>query len=108
MDGFRVGAAKHLLEAAHLRDEPQVDPDKAPVSGLLSPPPGPPVSCFPPSSSQDQGPADFSAVNIVTWTNVMVLRCKLTCQSPRFNGAAIKKDAAVAAAASSSPEPDGV
>uniref|UniRef100_A0A8C3GC05 Solute carrier family 3 member 1 n=1 Tax=Cyclopterus lumpus TaxID=8103 RepID=A0A8C3GC05_CYCLU len=32
VDGFRMGAVKHLLEAAHLRDEPQVDPNKAPVS----------------------------------------------------------------------------
>ncbi|XP_075902332.1 amino acid transporter heavy chain SLC3A1 [Nelusetta ayraudi] len=32
VDGFRVGAAKHLLEAAHLRDEPQVDPGRAPES----------------------------------------------------------------------------
>ncbi|XP_034407625.1 neutral and basic amino acid transport protein rBAT [Cyclopterus lumpus] len=32
VDGFRMGAVKHLLEAAHLRDEPQVDPNKAPES----------------------------------------------------------------------------
>lgn len=32
VDGFRVGAVNRLLEAAHLRDEPQVDPKKAPVS----------------------------------------------------------------------------
>lgn len=32
VDGFRVGSVKYLLEAAHLRDEPQVDPDKAAVS----------------------------------------------------------------------------
>ncbi|XP_056291511.1 neutral and basic amino acid transport protein rBAT isoform X2 [Pseudoliparis swirei] len=30
VDGFRMGSVKHLLEAAHLRDEPQVDPNKAP------------------------------------------------------------------------------
>lgn len=27
-----MDAVKHLLEAAHLRDEPQVDPNKPPVS----------------------------------------------------------------------------
>ncbi|XP_075931876.1 amino acid transporter heavy chain SLC3A1 [Anarhichas minor] len=32
VDGFRMGAVKHLMEAAHLRDEPQVDPNKAPES----------------------------------------------------------------------------
>uniref|UniRef100_A0AAQ4PUB8 Amino acid transporter heavy chain SLC3A1 n=1 Tax=Gasterosteus aculeatus aculeatus TaxID=481459 RepID=A0AAQ4PUB8_GASAC len=32
VDGFRVGAVNRLLEAAHLRDEPQVDPKKAPES----------------------------------------------------------------------------
>ncbi|XP_037128635.1 neutral and basic amino acid transport protein rBAT [Syngnathus acus] len=32
VDGFRMDAVKHLLEAAHLRDEPQVDPDKPPES----------------------------------------------------------------------------
>lgn len=32
VDGFRVGAAKYILEAAHLRDDPQVDPNKPPVS----------------------------------------------------------------------------
>ncbi|XP_068565514.1 amino acid transporter heavy chain SLC3A1 isoform X2 [Cebidichthys violaceus] len=32
VDGFRMGAVKRLLEAAHLRDEPQVDPNKAPES----------------------------------------------------------------------------
>ncbi|XP_068597644.1 amino acid transporter heavy chain SLC3A1 [Brachionichthys hirsutus] len=32
VDGFRVDAVKHLLEAAHLRDEPQVDPEKPPES----------------------------------------------------------------------------
>lgn len=32
VDGFRMDAVKHMLEAAHLRDEPQVDPDKPPVS----------------------------------------------------------------------------
>ncbi|TNN64300.1 Neutral and basic amino acid transport protein rBAT [Liparis tanakae] len=30
VDGFRMGSVKHLLEAAHLRDEPQVDPNQAP------------------------------------------------------------------------------
>ncbi|XP_043991512.1 neutral and basic amino acid transport protein rBAT [Gambusia affinis] len=30
VDGFRMDAVKHMLEAAHLRDEPQVDPDKPP------------------------------------------------------------------------------
>ncbi|XP_051936591.1 neutral and basic amino acid transport protein rBAT [Hippocampus zosterae] len=30
VDGFRLGAVKHLLEAAHLRDEPQVDPNMPP------------------------------------------------------------------------------
>lgn len=34
MDGFRVGAVKRILEATHLRDEPQVDPKKPPVSCL--------------------------------------------------------------------------
>ncbi|KAM7408431.1 hypothetical protein PAMA_002248 [Pampus argenteus] len=28
VDGFRMDAVKHLLEASHLRDEPQVDPNK--------------------------------------------------------------------------------
>ncbi|XP_059215022.1 neutral and basic amino acid transport protein rBAT [Centropristis striata] len=32
VDGFRMDAVKHLLEATHLRDEPQVDPKKAPES----------------------------------------------------------------------------
>ncbi|CAM9108832.1 unnamed protein product [Lampetra planeri] len=32
VDGFRMAAVKHLLEAAHLRDEPQVDPNKPPES----------------------------------------------------------------------------
>ncbi|XP_061692587.1 amino acid transporter heavy chain SLC3A1 [Syngnathoides biaculeatus] len=32
VDGFRMDSVKHLLEAAHLRDEPQVDPDKPPES----------------------------------------------------------------------------
>lgn len=32
VDGFRMDAVKHLLEATHLRDEPQVDPNKPPVS----------------------------------------------------------------------------
>lgn len=32
VDGFRMDAVKHILEAAHLRDEPQVDPNKPPVS----------------------------------------------------------------------------
>ncbi|XP_019715696.1 neutral and basic amino acid transport protein rBAT [Hippocampus comes] len=32
VDGFRMGAVKHLLEAAHLRDEPQVDPNMPPES----------------------------------------------------------------------------
>lgn len=27
-----MDAVKHILEAAHLRDEPQVDPNKPPVS----------------------------------------------------------------------------
>ncbi|XP_017287302.1 neutral and basic amino acid transport protein rBAT [Kryptolebias marmoratus] len=30
VDGFRMDAVKHMLEATHLRDEPQVDPDKPP------------------------------------------------------------------------------
>ncbi|KAM8860298.1 amino acid transporter heavy chain SLC3A1 isoform 1-T1 [Spinachia spinachia] len=32
VDGFRMGAVNRLLEATHLRDEPQVDPKKAPES----------------------------------------------------------------------------
>uniref|UniRef100_A0A667XQF6 Amino acid transporter heavy chain SLC3A1 n=2 Tax=Myripristis murdjan TaxID=586833 RepID=A0A667XQF6_9TELE len=32
VDGFRMDAVKHLLEATHLRDEPQVDPNKPPDS----------------------------------------------------------------------------
>lgn len=32
VDGFRMDAVKHVLEADHLRDEPQVDPNKPPVS----------------------------------------------------------------------------
>ncbi|KAJ8359692.1 hypothetical protein SKAU_G00162170 [Synaphobranchus kaupii] len=32
VDGFRMDAVKHLLEAKHLRDEPQVDPNKPPES----------------------------------------------------------------------------
>nr|XP_019945014.1 PREDICTED: neutral and basic amino acid transport protein rBAT [Paralichthys olivaceus] len=32
VDGFRMDAVKHILEAAHLRDEPQVDPEKPPES----------------------------------------------------------------------------
>ncbi|XP_077351209.1 amino acid transporter heavy chain SLC3A1 [Festucalex cinctus] len=32
VDGFRMDAVKYLLEAAHLRDEPQVDPNKPPES----------------------------------------------------------------------------
>lgn len=32
VDGFRMDAVKHILEAEHLRDEPQVDPNKPPVS----------------------------------------------------------------------------
>ncbi|XP_003963932.3 neutral and basic amino acid transport protein rBAT [Takifugu rubripes] len=28
VDGFRIGSAKYALEASHLRDEPQVDPNK--------------------------------------------------------------------------------
>lgn len=32
VDGFRMDAVKHIFEAAHLRDEPQVDPDKPPES----------------------------------------------------------------------------
>lgn len=35
MDGFRLGAVKRILEAEHLRDEPQVDPKKPPVSRLF-------------------------------------------------------------------------
>uniref|UniRef100_A0A8C1VJ08 Amino acid transporter heavy chain SLC3A1 n=1 Tax=Cyprinus carpio TaxID=7962 RepID=A0A8C1VJ08_CYPCA len=30
VDGFRMDAVKHMLEAAHLRNEPQVDPDQDP------------------------------------------------------------------------------
>ncbi|MEQ2271668.1 Neutral and basic amino acid transport protein rBAT, partial [Xenotaenia resolanae] len=30
VDGFRMDAVKHMLEATHLRDEPQVDPDMPP------------------------------------------------------------------------------
>lgn len=30
VDGFRMDAVKHILEAQHLRDEPQVDPNKPP------------------------------------------------------------------------------
>ncbi|XP_065815616.1 amino acid transporter heavy chain SLC3A1 isoform X2 [Labrus bergylta] len=30
VDGFRMDAVKHILEAAHFRDEPQVDPKKPP------------------------------------------------------------------------------
>uniref|UniRef100_A0A1A8IX68 Amino acid transporter heavy chain SLC3A1 n=1 Tax=Nothobranchius kuhntae TaxID=321403 RepID=A0A1A8IX68_NOTKU len=30
VDGFRMDAVKHILEASHLRDEPQVDPNKPP------------------------------------------------------------------------------
>ncbi|KAG8000243.1 Neutral and basic amino acid transport protein rBAT [Nibea albiflora] len=32
VDGFRMDAVKHILEATHLRDEPQVDPNKPPES----------------------------------------------------------------------------
>lgn len=32
VDGFRIGSVKYILEAAHLRDEPQVDPNKPAVS----------------------------------------------------------------------------
>ncbi|XP_068423885.1 amino acid transporter heavy chain SLC3A1 [Clinocottus analis] len=32
VDGFRMGGVKYLLEATHLRNEPQVDPNKAPES----------------------------------------------------------------------------
>ncbi|KAM4592195.1 amino acid transporter heavy chain SLC3A1 [Odontesthes bonariensis] len=32
VDGFRMDAVKHILEAEHLRDEPQVDPNKPPES----------------------------------------------------------------------------
>ncbi|XP_056148056.1 neutral and basic amino acid transport protein rBAT [Lampris incognitus] len=32
VDGFRMDAVKHLFEAAHLRDEPQVDPHQPPES----------------------------------------------------------------------------
>uniref|UniRef100_A0A8D3BKW1 Amino acid transporter heavy chain SLC3A1 n=1 Tax=Scophthalmus maximus TaxID=52904 RepID=A0A8D3BKW1_SCOMX len=31
VDGFRMDSVKFILEAAHLRDEPQVDPNKSPV-----------------------------------------------------------------------------
>lgn len=31
VDGFRIGSVKYMLEAAHLRDEPQVDPTKPAV-----------------------------------------------------------------------------
>lgn len=30
VDGFRMDAVKHMLEAEHLRDEPQVDPNRPP------------------------------------------------------------------------------
>ncbi|XP_051506922.1 neutral and basic amino acid transport protein rBAT-like isoform X2 [Myxocyprinus asiaticus] len=30
VDGFRMNAVKHMLEATHLRNEPQVDPDQDP------------------------------------------------------------------------------
>lgn len=30
VDGFRMDAVKHMLEAPHMRDEPQVDPNKPP------------------------------------------------------------------------------
>ncbi|XP_077470204.1 amino acid transporter heavy chain SLC3A1 [Stigmatopora argus] len=30
VDGFRMDSVRHLLESTHLRDEPQVDPDKPP------------------------------------------------------------------------------
>lgn len=30
VDGFRMDAVKHIFEAAHLRDEPQVDPNRPP------------------------------------------------------------------------------
>lgn len=36
VDGFRMDAVKHILEAKHLRDEPQVDPQQDPVSLLIS------------------------------------------------------------------------
>lgn len=32
VDGFRIGSVKYLLEASHLRDEPQVDPNQPGVS----------------------------------------------------------------------------
>ncbi|XP_035256392.1 neutral and basic amino acid transport protein rBAT [Anguilla anguilla] len=32
VDGFRMDAVKHMLEAKHLRDEPQVDPSQPPES----------------------------------------------------------------------------
>ncbi|KAJ8418460.1 hypothetical protein AAFF_G00141690 [Aldrovandia affinis] len=32
VDGFRMDAVKHILEAQHLRDEPQVDPNQPPES----------------------------------------------------------------------------
>lgn len=35
VDGFRVGGVKHILEATHLRNEPQVDPNKTPVCFLF-------------------------------------------------------------------------
>ncbi|XP_026212273.1 neutral and basic amino acid transport protein rBAT [Anabas testudineus] len=34
VDGFRMDAVKHMLEAAHLRDEPQVDPNQPPESAM--------------------------------------------------------------------------
>lgn len=35
VDGFRMDAVKHIFEAEHLRDEPQVDPNKPPVGELV-------------------------------------------------------------------------
>nr|XP_055026995.1 neutral and basic amino acid transport protein rBAT [Misgurnus anguillicaudatus] len=32
VDGFRMDAVKHMLEAKHLRNEPQVDPDQDPAT----------------------------------------------------------------------------
>lgn len=32
VDGFRMDAIKHMLEATHLRNEPQVDPNQPSVS----------------------------------------------------------------------------
>ena len=37
VDGFRMDAVKHILEAPHLRDEPQVNASQPPVSGSRLP-----------------------------------------------------------------------